>query len=142
MIRLGEVPGQYEGLDLNQCGLLFLGTPHSGTVGANWNDLLIELAKIGKVGRGRDFTRMLSAFNQESVGAKERFGLLQPVPPFICVYETQRTPVKGTERTVKCLFLFYPSFFFSENQGDHFHTLGRNIAFVLTHAFVFLDSRA
>ncbi len=101
MIRLGETPRLYQGLSLERCGLLFLSTPHSGTEEANWNDLLVELAKLGGVGRGRDFTQLLGAFNRESVSAKERFGLLQPVPPFICVYETQKTSVKGTERTVE-----------------------------------------
>ncbi|OAA59720.1 hypothetical protein SPI_05918 [Niveomyces insectorum RCEF 264] len=100
MIRLGENPKQYPGLALEQCGLLFLSTPHSGTDEANWSDFLAELAKIGGVGRGRDFTQLLGAFNRESASAKERFGLLQPVPPFTCIYETQKTSIKGIQRTI------------------------------------------
>ncbi|KAK3984022.1 hypothetical protein QBC44DRAFT_346298 [Cladorrhinum sp. PSN332] len=100
MIRLGETPAQYPGLALSSCGLLFLSTPHSGTEEANWNDLLVELAKLGGSRRSRDFTQLLSAFNRESASAKERFGLLRPLPPFICVYETQSTSVKGLQRMI------------------------------------------
>jgi len=103
MIRLGENPTQYPGLDLSRCGLLFLATPHSGTDEANWSDFLVEVAKVGGVRRGRDLTDLLSSFNRESTNAKERFGLLRPLPPFICVYETQRTAVKGTQRVVSVL---------------------------------------
>jgi hypothetical protein len=101
MIRLSEVPGQYQGLKLERCGLLFLSTPHSGSLVANWNDLIVELAKIGGVSRGHDFKDLLSAFNQQSAAAKERFGLLEPVPPIKCLYETQYTSIKGVNRMVR-----------------------------------------
>ncbi|KAK4228612.1 hypothetical protein QBC38DRAFT_361571 [Podospora fimiseda] len=100
MIRLAETPQQYQGLSLASCGLLFLSTPHSGTDEGTWNDFLVELAKLSGAHHGRDFTKLLSAFNRESTDAKGRFGLLRPVPPFICVYETQRTLVKGLERVI------------------------------------------
>jgi hypothetical protein len=101
MIRLSEVPGHYQGLEMEKCGLLFLSTPHSGSLMANWNEFMIELAKIGGVSRGWDFTELLSAFNQQSAAAKERFGLLEPIPPIKCLYETQYTSIKGVNSRVR-----------------------------------------
>lgn len=98
MIRLEKFPT--EGLKLENCGLLFLSTPHSGTVEADWNDLWLLLAKGGGVSRGSVFTQLLSAFNQASVNAQEQFCALNPVPPVECLYETQKTSVAGTKRTV------------------------------------------
>ena len=46
MIRLKGFPEKYPGLSLEQCGLLFLSTPHSGSFEANWNDVLLESAKV------------------------------------------------------------------------------------------------
>jgi hypothetical protein len=106
MIRLNDFSDQYPGLSLDKCGLLFLATPHSGTLAGNWNDYLLDLAKsIGKVGRGRDFTQLLSAFNNESRSAKELFGRLKPVPIFKCLHETQKMPIKVIERLVRPTFL-------------------------------------
>ena len=101
MIRLQDTPNHYPGLSLERCGLLFLSTPHSGAIAANWNDVLIEFAKLFQVKRGREFTQLLSAFNSASTDAKERFGLLRSVPPFKCLYETQAMTVLGTKRVVR-----------------------------------------
>lgn len=98
MIRLGRLPSK--GLKLENCGLLFLSTPHSGTKEADWNDSWLLLAKGGGASRGRVFTQLLSAFNQASVNAQEQFGALKPVPPVECLYETQKTSVAGTNRIV------------------------------------------
>jgi hypothetical protein len=98
MIRLEKFPT--EGLKLEHCGLLFLATPHSGSKEANWNDLLLLLAKGAGVARGQVFSQLLSVFNQASVNAQEQFGALVPVPPVECLYETQTTPVVGTGRVV------------------------------------------
>ncbi|KAJ0104454.1 hypothetical protein J7T55_010920 [Diaporthe amygdali] len=72
----------------------------AGTVEADWNDLWLLLAKGGGVSRGSVFTQLLSAFNQASVNAQEQFCALNPVPPVECLYETQKTSVAGTKRTV------------------------------------------
>ncbi|KAK4186008.1 hypothetical protein QBC35DRAFT_516531 [Podospora australis] len=100
IVRLADNPELYPGLSLSHCGMLFHSTPHSGTDQENWSDLLTELAKIGGARRSRNFTHLLGSFNSESVRAKERFGLLNLVPPFTCVYETQKTMVKGIQRTI------------------------------------------
>lgn len=98
MIRLEKFPA--EGLKLEDCGLLFLSTPHSGTVQADWNDLWLLFGKGAGVSRGQVFTQLLSSFNQASVNAQEQFAALKPVPPVECLYETQNTSVAGIERTV------------------------------------------
>lgn len=98
MIRLEKFPT--DGLRLQHFGLLFLATPHSGSLEANWSDLMVLLAKAGGVARGQVFTHLLAPFNQVSVGAQESFGALQPIPPIECLYETQKTSVVGTGRVV------------------------------------------
>lgn len=98
MIRLEKFP--VEGLKLENCGLLFLSTPHSGTVQADWNDVWLPFAKAGGVSRGQVFIQLLSSFNEASVDAREQFAALKPVPPIECLYETQKTSVAGTERMV------------------------------------------
>lgn len=100
MIRLEKFPA--EGLKLENCGLLCLSTPHSGTVQADWNDLCLLFAKGAGVSRGQVFTQLLSSFNQASVNAQEQFAALKPVPPVECLYETQSTSGAGTERIVSC----------------------------------------
>jgi hypothetical protein len=52
------------------------------------------------VARGHVFTQLLGVFNEASVGAQEQFGALRPLPPVECLYETQKTSVGGTGRTV------------------------------------------
>jgi hypothetical protein len=98
MIRLEKFPS--DGLKLENCGLLFLSTPHSGTTEGDWNDFWLLFAKGAGVSRGQVFTQLLSAFNQASVNAHEQFGALNPVPPVECLYETQKTSIAGLGRTV------------------------------------------
>src|SRR6266702_8758149 len=100
MIRLHQFPEQYDGLDLGHCGLLFLSTPHSGATVADWNDYLVELAGHGGI-RARDFTDLLSSFNNESRRSKELFGKIRPLPPFVCLYETRKTKVAGIAKLVR-----------------------------------------
>ncbi|RYP58303.1 hypothetical protein DL769_009023 [Monosporascus sp. CRB-8-3] len=103
MIQLHDFPGRYQGLGVDQCGLLFLSTPHSGATAADWNDYLLDLAeRIGRV-RGRDFTQMLGSFNNESKKAKERFGLIDPTPPYVCLGETRETSVRGYSKMIVTL---------------------------------------
>lgn len=101
MIRLEKFP--VEGLKLENCGLLFLSTPHKGTRQADWNDVWLPFAKAGGVGRGQVFLQLLSSFNEASNHAQEQFAALKPVPPVKCLYETQKTSVAGTRRTVSLL---------------------------------------
>ncbi|KAI9904940.1 hypothetical protein N3K66_001469 [Trichothecium roseum] len=96
MVRLHSAPGSYPSLDVRLCGLLFLSTPHSGSAAADWNSYLVELAQnIGKT-RARAVTTLLGSFNDESRKTKERFGLISPAPPYVCLGETRATKVKGS----------------------------------------------
>lgn len=98
MIRLEKFAP--EGLRLENCGLLFLATPHSGSEEANWSDLSLLLAKMAGVARGQVFTQLLNISNQASVNAQEQFGALKPMPPLECLYETQKTSIAGTGKVV------------------------------------------
>jgi hypothetical protein len=99
MIKLGRDPDLFAGLALAQCGLLFLATPHSGAAMADWNPYLVQLSQLAGL-RAVEFTRILEAFNSNSVTAKEDFGRLRPVPPFICLHETRTTAVAGINKLV------------------------------------------
>jgi hypothetical protein len=99
MIELHQFPKKYDGLELRHCGLLFLSTPHSGAIAADWNDYLVELAGHGGL-RARDFTGVLGSFNNDSRRSKELFGKIQPPPPFVCLYETRKTKVAKFSKLV------------------------------------------
>ncbi|KAI1389255.1 uncharacterized protein F4822DRAFT_442625 [Hypoxylon trugodes] len=103
MIQLHDFPNRYHGLSVKQCGLIFLSTPHSGAIAADWNEYLVELAeRVGKV-RGHDFAYMLGSFNRESRRAKERFKLINPTPPYLCLAETRETNIRGYARMIVTL---------------------------------------
>jgi hypothetical protein len=104
MIQLGREPSHHEGISLKQCGLLFLATPHSGATPADWNPYLTQLAELAGL-RAVTMTRLLEAFNTNSVIAKREFSRLHPAPPFICVYETRLTPVGGRQIAVSFIFI-------------------------------------
>ncbi|XXH03079.1 hypothetical protein Hte_009469 [Hypoxylon texense] len=92
MIRLGRNPQLYEGLDLKHCGLLFLATPHSGSNLAHWNTIFIQLAELAGM-RSTALSNTLKSFNSSSMIAKEDFGLLDPIPPYECLYETRKIKI-------------------------------------------------
>jgi hypothetical protein len=96
MILLARDPHLYEGLELKHCGLLFLGTPHSGATPADWNPYLVQLSELAGL-RSRDFTELLGSFNNQSRVSKREFGRLRPLPPYECVYETRRMKVGPRE---------------------------------------------
>ncbi|KAI0387075.1 hypothetical protein F5Y04DRAFT_242956 [Hypomontagnella monticulosa] len=82
----------YDGLEPQYCGLLFLATPHSGSLIGIWNDYLIQLAQLSGL-RAHDFSQILGAFNGSSRISKRDFGLLDPPIPFECLYETRKMRV-------------------------------------------------
>ncbi|KAI1087205.1 hypothetical protein F5B19DRAFT_497612 [Rostrohypoxylon terebratum] len=82
----------YDGLEPQYCGLLFLATPHSGSLLGIWNDYLIQLAQLSGL-RARDFSQILGAFNGSSRISKRDFKLLDPPIPFECLYETRKMRV-------------------------------------------------
>jgi len=92
MIRLAQFPEEHRGLDLRQCGLLFLSTPHSGSNEASWNKYFRYLGDAFGL-RSDSFSNMLKTFNEQSVQSKEYFGTINPAPPFECLYETRITRI-------------------------------------------------
>ncbi|KAI0157959.1 hypothetical protein GGR52DRAFT_182175 [Hypoxylon sp. FL1284] len=99
MIRLGRETQRYDGIDLKHCGLLFLATPHSGSQMADWDANLVQVAELVGI-RGTVFSNALKSFNSGSMVAKEDFGLLNPLPPYECLYETRKTKVGVRMRTI------------------------------------------
>jgi hypothetical protein len=79
MVRLNAHPEKYHGIRVENCGLLFLGTPHSGTVQADWNDFVAGIAVL--FGVRFDVVDSLRSFNGFSVESKEAFGSLPQQPP-------------------------------------------------------------
>lgn len=100
MIRLGNFPEQYSNVSLGQCGLLFLGTPHSGTREADWNEAVVAISDLAFGVRSKDIVDKLRAFNDTSVASKEAFAALNPPPPYFCFSEGKKTKVLGSLRIV------------------------------------------
>ena len=98
MIRLNAHPEKYYGISVDQCGLLFLGTPHSGTVQADWNDFLAGIAAV--VGIRTEILDNLRSFNGFGVESKEAFGSIPAEPPYYCLCETKLINVVGNRRLV------------------------------------------
>ncbi|KAJ2990949.1 hypothetical protein NUW58_g2706 [Xylaria curta] len=94
MVELSREAQLYDGLDPKCCGLLFLATPHSGSLSAIWNGYLVQLAQLTGL-RARDFIQILGAFNNSSRMSKRDFGRLEPPIPFECLYETRKMKAGG-----------------------------------------------
>jgi hypothetical protein len=99
MVRLNAHPEKYHGIRVENCGLLFLGTPHSGTVQADWNDFVTGIAVL--LGVRFDVVDSLRSFNGFSVESKEAFGSLPKQPPYFCLCETKLVTIApGISRLV------------------------------------------
>lgn len=95
MIQLNNYSQLYENISLKRCALLFLSTPHSGLTEANWNKYLVDIAQLGFGLRSNQVTITLRSHNPQSVNSREEFESLNPKPPYICLYETQSTNIRG-----------------------------------------------
>jgi hypothetical protein len=93
MIRLKAYPKQHPGIKIEDCGLLFLGTPHSGTTLAEWNFFLSGIAAV--TGVRADVIEELRSFNGFGVESKEAFNSIIPRPPYYCLCETRRVNIGG-----------------------------------------------
>jgi hypothetical protein len=99
MVRLSTHPEKYAGIGIDKCGLLFLGTPHSGTIQADWNAFVDGLAAIGGV--RTDIIAQLKSFNGFGVESKEAFASITPTPPpYYCLSETREVRIAGVLRCV------------------------------------------
>jgi hypothetical protein len=107
MVRLNAHPEKYDGLNVENCGLLFLGTPHSGTTLADWNDFLSGLAAVA--GLRTDVIDNLRSFNGFGVESKEAFGSIPRRPPYYCLCETKLIKIGGQPALVSLKFPRYKS---------------------------------
>lgn len=111
MIRLHASPTEYNGLLIDHCGLLFLGTPHSGSTLADWNNFVSTLSTLFAV--RTNILDKLRSFNGFGVESKQAFGRIKPRPPYFCLCETNRTSIAGKRELVS-----YPSYFRSSSTQD------------------------
>ena len=100
MIRLHRHAKQFDGIELDLCGLIFLSTPHSGTTQADWNDFLLSLSEITLGVRSHAIIDQLKSFNPASVDGEEEFAAMTSAPPFYCFSEGNKTFVGGKLRLV------------------------------------------
>jgi len=95
MLRLhNRSEKEYDGITLNVCGFLFLGTPFHGSSFAEWNNIVLDAAKTVS-GVREDLVQQLKVFNPFNVIRKGDFASLEPQPPFYCFCEGSRTSAYG-----------------------------------------------
>ncbi|KAE9364446.1 hypothetical protein N431DRAFT_563751 [Stipitochalara longipes BDJ] len=98
MVRLDAHAEKYTGIRIENCGLLFLGTPHSGTTLADWNIFLSGIAAVGGV--RTDVIAKLRSFNGFGVESKEAFSSIKNRPPHYCLCETRLINIGGSSALV------------------------------------------
>ena len=103
MMRLNTQATKFDGIKLENCGLLFLSTPHFGTTQADWNGFLTNLCELVLGVRSHEIIDQLRSFNHSSVDSVEAFGAMTVAPPFRCLCEGDGTRVGGTYRQVSVL---------------------------------------
>jgi pimeloyl-ACP methyl ester carboxylesterase len=105
MLRLNSFPDKFDGIKLEKCGLVFLSSPHSGSMEADWNDLLANLLESTIGLRSHDILDQLRPFNHLSVDSSEAFASMKVIPPFHCFVEGNRTKIAGKDRMVGVMTL-------------------------------------
>jgi predicted alpha/beta hydrolase family esterase len=100
VIRLSRLPEKFDGISIENCGLLFLSTPHCGSSQADWSDFLVNIAESTIGLRSHAIVNQLKSFNPASVDSTEDFAHMSTRPPFYCLVEGDKTKVAGKERTV------------------------------------------
>ncbi|KAG5793107.1 hypothetical protein H9Q69_007845 [Fusarium xylarioides] len=94
-----RLTSNYGNINLSQCGIVFLATPHSGSRKADWSNFLVATAST--IGGVRPETvKILQAFNTASVWDTAAFLNLDPCPPFRCFAEGLKMRVKGTNQHI------------------------------------------
>jgi len=98
---MAQLPNSnFSGVSLEQCGLLFLATPHTGSTKADWSNFLTAVAHTVTGVRPETVTA-LESFSTESVWDKQAFFNLKPRPHFRCLAEGRKMPVAGTYQHVR-----------------------------------------
>ena len=100
MVRLDTQSAKFNGIKLENCGLLFLSTLHSGTIQAEWNKLLISLSEVVLGVRTHAIVDPLRPFNTSSVDSEEAFATMRDLPQFRYFCEGEKTIVGGKKRIV------------------------------------------
>lgn len=100
MVRLNSQPAKFDGIRLENCGLVFLSTPHSGTTQADWNDFLVNVSELTIGVRSHEIVEELRSFNPSSVDSGEAFDTMRVKPPFHCFCEAEKTTLFGKHRIV------------------------------------------
>ena len=108
MVRLNMHPEKYDGLSLENCGLLFLSTPHFGTTQADWNGFILNTVEAILGVRSGEIVEQLKSFNPSVVDFEEAFNTMRKIPPLYCLCEGEKTVAFGKARTVSwmlCAFI-------------------------------------
>jgi hypothetical protein len=100
IVQLFRHANDYENLKLRQCGLLFLSTPHSGSLQANWGPFISGLGE--SVGfRSQNIISELQPYSASSVDETKDFqDMKENRPPFYCYCEGNATLAVGKFRYV------------------------------------------
>lgn len=83
---------EYGGISPAKCALLFLSTPHSGSLEADWNDFLTDIAQL-TMGIRKEIVKTLGSFNPMSTESQREFMNMNIIPPFDAFFETRMTSV-------------------------------------------------
>jgi hypothetical protein len=102
MTRMHTLPNKFKGLSLEECGILFLSTPHLGSLEADRSPFLIALGE-GLVGLRTGVIKELQSFNASSVDNTDIFQAMKVKPVFQCFCESEPTQVLGKGRLVRTL---------------------------------------
>lgn len=100
MWRLNTQAAKFNGIKLEDCGLIFFSTPHSGTIQADRNKPLVNLSEVTIGVRSHEVIDELRSFNHAAVDSAENFAAMVPKPPFHCFCESDRTRIAGGNRMV------------------------------------------
>ncbi|KAF7902359.1 hypothetical protein EAF00_002262 [Botryotinia globosa] len=94
MIELYKYGSQseYNGISPARCALLFLSTPHSGSLEADWSDFLTDIAQL-TMGVRKEIVKTLGSFNPMSTESQREFMNMNIIPPFDAFFETRVTSV-------------------------------------------------
>lgn len=94
---------QYSGIQLKQCGLLFLSTPHLATVRNDYGERFSQLISAQTGIRKEAILAELESFNSSTTNSSDIWRNMQSVgvtPPFECLCESRTTHIKGKEHEV------------------------------------------
>ncbi|KAI9648606.1 hypothetical protein NHQ30_003243 [Ciborinia camelliae] len=90
---------EYRGISLLNCGLLFLSTPHSGSLEADWNDFLTGIAQL-TLGVRKEIVKTLGSFNPMSTEGQREFMNMKMIPPFDAFHETRKISIALLNRHI------------------------------------------